>query len=170
VNQGQDQPQYQTQQGGSVSYYPYPYPYSYLYPDTYTQSSGYQYSYDQYGRLVYGYGYDGRYPYPTLDSAIESTEWSYEYLCYRLPYLCQPIIPYAYAQSQPNPNPAVVQRQVQTPPIREYHNQEFADIPAVVAIPTMTPGTMMGISNLENAFFPLLVGAIALLVIFDYSS
>ena len=34
----------------------------------------------------------------------------------------------------------------------------------------MTPGTVMGISNLENAFFPLLVGAIALLVIFDYSS
>lgn len=29
---------------------------------------------------------------------------------------------------------------------------------------------MMGMANLESAFFPLLVGAIALLVIFDYSS
>lgn len=119
MNQGQDQPQYQTQQGGSVSYYPDPYP-PYTYPYPYTSSNGY--SYDEYGRLLYG----GSYPYPTLDSAIESTEWSYEYLCYRLPYLCQPIVPYAYAQpqprSQPNPNPAVVQRpvQVQTPPIREY--------------------------------------------------
>jgi hypothetical protein len=49
-------------------------------------------------------------------------------------------------------------------------NKVFANIPAVVPIPTMTPGTIMGISNLENAFFPLLVSAIALLVIFDYSN
>jgi hypothetical protein len=47
----------------------------------------------------------------------------------------------------------------------------FAQLkPAIVPVPVMTPGTAMGISNLENAFFPLLVGAIALLVIFDYSS
>ena len=46
----------------------------------------------------------------------------------------------------------------------------LAHISAVVPIPTITPGTVLGISNLENAFFPLLVGAIALLVIFDYSS
>jgi hypothetical protein len=47
---------------------------------------------------------------------------------------------------------------------------KITDMIAVIPVPTMTPGTVMGISNLENAFFPLLVGAIALLVIFDYSS
>jgi hypothetical protein len=47
---------------------------------------------------------------------------------------------------------------------------KITDSPAVVPVPTMTSSTVMGISNLENAFFPLLVGAIALLVIFDYSS
>ena len=46
----------------------------------------------------------------------------------------------------------------------------LAHVSAAVPIPTMTPGTVLGISNLENAFFPLLMGAIALLVIFDYSS
>ena len=29
---------------------------------------------------------------------------------------------------------------------------------------------MAGLANLENAFYPLLVGAIALLVVFDYAS
>jgi hypothetical protein len=28
----------------------------------------------------------------------------------------------------------------------------------------------LGLNNLENAFYPLLIGAIALLVIFDYAS
>jgi hypothetical protein len=29
---------------------------------------------------------------------------------------------------------------------------------------------MAGLANLENAFYPLLIGAIALLVLFDYAS
>lgn len=34
----------------------------------------------------------------------------------------------------------------------------------------MTPDSLGGLANLENAFYPLLVGAIVLLVTFDYMS
>ncbi|WVN89582.1 uncharacterized protein L203_104809 [Cryptococcus depauperatus CBS 7841] len=44
--------------------------------------------------------------------------------------------------------------------------------PVAVAAPpsAMSPSPFGGLANLENAFYPLLVGAIALLVIFDYTS
>nr|ODN96199.1 hypothetical protein L204_03893 [Cryptococcus depauperatus CBS 7855] len=44
--------------------------------------------------------------------------------------------------------------------------------PVAVAAPpsAMSPSPLGGLANLENAFYPLLVGAIALLVIFDYTS
>lgn len=37
-------------------------------------------------------------------------------------------------------------------------------------VPVLTPAGAQGLASLENAFYPLLVGAIALLVIFDYAS
>jgi hypothetical protein len=40
--------------------------------------------------------------------------------------------------------------------------------PAVAVGPSRA--ALQGLANLENAFYPLLVGAIALLVIFDYAS
>jgi hypothetical protein len=110
VNQGPNQQQVQVQrQGGSLSY-----PYQYPYPRSYTPSTG-RYVYDRYGRVVYEYG-----GYEQEGGA----EWSYEYLCYRFPYLCQPLVPFAYARSDhPDPMrpprpvrpipPALVQQAVQ---------------------------------------------------------
>jgi len=123
--QGQVQPTYQTQQGGSISYSPYPYPYSYSYPYYLDRVS--QYTYD---RSSYGYGYGYGNGYPTLDAGVDTSGWTYEYLCYRLPYLCQPLIPYAYAQQQPVPqrhiSTTVVQRQVQpVQPIRKYFSMKL---------------------------------------------
>jgi hypothetical protein len=43
------------------------------------------------------------------------------------------------------------------------------DVAQSVAVAPTYP-TVQGLANLENAFYPLLVGAIALLVIFDYAS
>jgi hypothetical protein len=120
VNQGPGQAQTQIQaqaQGGSLSYpYQYPYPYS-LSPTT-----GRRYWYDRYGRVIYEYEEQGGY------------EWSHEYLCYRFPYLCQPILPYAYAQpdtipvhpriARPVSVPQTVQRQVvqQVPVTRKFNS------------------------------------------------
>ncbi|WRT70550.1 uncharacterized protein IL334_007548 [Kwoniella shivajii] len=43
--------------------------------------------------------------------------------------------------------------------------------PPIQALPvTAPPSAITGMANLENAFYPLLVGAIALLVLFDYAS
>lgn len=72
--------------------------------------------------------------------------------------------------------PGVQIQQGQARPPRVYQVQQQASaIPALPVQPVaaLSPppiAAAMGLANLENAFYPLLVAAIALLVIFDYCS
>ncbi|WWD08480.1 hypothetical protein V865_006592 [Kwoniella europaea PYCC6329] len=109
---------------------------------TYQYQNPYQY------RLPYGY---------TTTTTNRCTPWQ-PWNCNYLPNV------FAYAHSLPAPPiPNVIQpRPVQA-------------IPAVPVTPPPQPvfpppSAIASISNLENAFYPLLVGAIALLVVFDYAS
>ncbi|KIS00317.1 hypothetical protein L804_01728 [Cryptococcus deuterogattii 2001/935-1] len=83
---------------------------------------------------------------------------------------------YQYQQTGTGRN---IQAQVQGQggqPIRAVHPPPQQAVPcpppAVPVHPpiSVTPDSLGGLANLENAFYPLLVGAIALLVIFDYMS
>lgn len=99
-------------------------------------------------------------------------------LCTYFPYTCQPLIPFAYALPQPGTSQPRVQVQHQgvspppTPPTIPVIPGEWI-LNALVDNtpgPAVSPQTTAGLANLESAFYPLLVGAIALLVIFDYAS
>jgi hypothetical protein len=104
-------------------------------------------------------------------------------LCYYFPYACQPLIPFAYAHPNPGRQQANPGLQVQNSgaaaaasPESEPARGSRAATDSIVGpaaapiLPQGAPPVLSGIANLESAFYPLLVGAIALLVIFDYAS
>ncbi|OXG34167.1 hypothetical protein C367_00775 [Cryptococcus neoformans Ze90-1] len=88
-------------------------------------------------------------------------------------YAIAPTYGYQYQQTGPGGN---IQAQVQGQgqPISVVHPSPQQAIPcppqAVPAPQGVTPNPFGGLANLDNAFYPLLVGAIALFVIFDYMS
>ncbi|KAK4688630.1 hypothetical protein P7C73_g1471, partial [Tremellales sp. Uapishka_1] len=95
-------------------------------------------------------------------------------ICHYQPWLCRPLIPFAHAQTDPGPS---IQVQHQGPviappprklPLRSASAPELG-APSVTPVVPVSTASVNGLANLENAFYPLLVGAIALLVIFDYA-
>ncbi|WWC98740.1 hypothetical protein V866_005633 [Kwoniella sp. B9012] len=134
---------------------------------TYQYQNPYQY------RLPYGY---------TTTTTNRCTPWQ-PWNCNYLPNV------FAYAHSLPAPpipngngmdihigggaNVNIQSQHVGSGPLIQ--PRPVQAIPAVPVTPPPQPvlpppSAMASISNLENAFYPLLVGAIALLVVFDYAS
>ncbi|WVR08480.1 hypothetical protein IAU60_005535 [Kwoniella sp. DSM 27419] len=66
----------------------------------------------------------------------------------------------------------IMQPQGMRPHHPQMHAASVATVPVLPAGPPVTapPAAVASLANLENAFYPLLVAAIALLVVFDYAS
>ncbi|WVW81011.1 hypothetical protein I302_103002 [Kwoniella bestiolae CBS 10118] len=135
------------------SYYPHntcptsPYPYPYQYAPGYTLPHG------------YGHGYA---------SGKRCTPWQ-PWNCNYLPNV------FGYAHQIPSHSMDIGGNGGVNIQSQHIGTSQPQAIPAIPVTPppqpiVPPPSAIASISNLENAFYPLLVGAIALLVVFDYAS